>query len=141
MGIEFERGVFENADDPSYEDDVSSSILVRVRPDEVDRAAEALRRCSDLWPRIDGVGRSHGRWDRFWKRQEDGLMTDDLSWHTAHYVSDVEITSEGPTVYVDCKGMMPLPMRDAFRDVLAKELRRVGIADAVVAVASGHDGF
>ena len=130
MGIEFARGAFENPDDPSHDDDVDTSIVVVTAPARRRAAARAVERCRERWRGIDGAGRCHGPDDvGFWEVQLDNHGPE---WHTAKYVSDVVVDADGIAIYVDCQGLMPEPMRAAYRDVLVEEWRAAGVEDAVV---------
>jgi hypothetical protein len=130
MGTRFERGVFENPDDPLCQDDVDTSIVVVVRGRDRQAARRAVERCLERWWGIDGAGRHHEENDdAFWEAQSDYYGVES---HTAKYFSDVAVTPAGVEVYVDAQSLMPAPMRRAYRRVLAEELAAAGIADAVV---------
>jgi hypothetical protein len=127
---EFERGAFECPDDPSYDDDVDTAIVVVVDRGQAAAAAAAVERCKARWWGIDGAGRHHDQSDvAFWGAQADNFGAE---WHTAKYVSPVDIGPNGPEVYVDCQSLMPLPMQAAYRRVLVEELEAGGITEAVI---------
>ncbi len=129
MGIDFERGAFENPEDPSHGDDVDSDIVVVTAPGDRTAALTAVERCIDRWRGIDGAGRYHGADDEFWNAQADH---EGHEWHTAKYISKVRATRAGVEVDVDAQGLMPAAMRAAFRRVLTEELAAAGVHEAVV---------
>jgi hypothetical protein len=130
MGIEFGVGAFENPDDPLYDDDVDTAIVVVTAPDDREAARRAVERCRRRWWGIDGTGRHHSDDDaEFWGGQGGN---DRPERHTAKFVSDVVTESDGIAVYVDCQGWMPAAMQDAYRNVLIEELALAGVEDAVV---------
>ena len=129
MGIDFRPGAFENPDDPMHDDDVDTSIVVVAGSGHVEAVRAAVERCCRRWWGIDGAGNHHGEGDPFWSAQPDH---DGVGWHTAKYISDVVVTSEGVAVDVDCQGLMPAAMRAAYRQVLVEELEAAGIRDAIV---------
>jgi hypothetical protein len=137
VGIDFERGAFENPDTPWYDDDVDSAIV--VVPERKDRGAalRAAERCIDRWWGIDGAGRHHGSDDEtFWDAQFDH---DGAEWHTAKYFSEPQVTEVGIEVDVDAQSFMPAPMRDAYRRVLVEELAAAGVGDAIVRSQNAED--
>lgn len=137
MTIEFRRGAFENPDDPSHGDDVDTSIVVVTASDHVDAARGAVERCRERWRGIDGAGRYHPPDDAaFWTAQADNHGPE---WHTAKHISDLVVDADGVAVDVDCQGLMPAAMRDAYRDVLIEELAAAGIDDAMVRSADESD--
>jgi hypothetical protein len=130
VGIDFERGAFENPDGPGYDDDVDSAIVVVTDRKDRGAALRAVERCIDRWWGIDGAGRHHGSDDEaFWEALADH---DGREWHTAKYLSEPRVTEVGVEVDVDAQSFMPAPMRDAYRRVLVEELEAAGVRDAVV---------
>jgi hypothetical protein len=130
VGIDFERGAFENPDTPWYDDGVDSAVVIVT--DRKDRTATlgAVVRCIDRWWGIDGAGRHHGSDDQaFWDAQFDHEGAES---HTAKYFSEPQVTEVGVEVHVDAQDFMPAPMRNAYRRVLVEELEAAGVQDAVV---------
>jgi hypothetical protein len=137
VGIDFERGAFENPDTPWNDDDVDSDIVVVTERKDRGAALGAVERCIDRWWGIDGAGRHHGSDDQaFWDAQFDH---DGAEWHTAKYFSKPQVTEVGVEVDVDAQSFMPAPMRDAYRRVLVEELEAAGVRDAVVRSQSAED--
>jgi hypothetical protein len=84
--------------------------------------------------------------ERFMFVGADGVEYDDIEIpsdrgiYTPNYCSDPEMTEFGIEFYVDCKSVIPAPMRTTFRRILEEELRAARIDEArIVAAKLSYD--
>ncbi len=102
-----------------------SNEYVLVVSSDPDKAAACLRRAGARFMNVSSSGL-----ELTGSTLPAEPDSDDPDVETPNYVSDVRFAERGPWIYIDCKGRIPDPMKDAFIRILREEIDRSGIQHA-----------
>jgi hypothetical protein len=140
MGISIDPRVLSSDDDPAGGEGAREDVVI-TEANDLEAARRALERATQRWWLIDGAGREYventPEHEAWLEEQEEGSGGPEM--HSLKYVSDIEMTPTGPSVYIDCQSFIPLAMRDAYLRVLVEELERSGVGDALVTTRQDED--
>ena len=126
MGIEIAAQAF-----GPVEDRGSDEYVIITGAADPQAAAAVLSRAADRFLAVTEDGRELSTQER--RALEQEALATDTDVYTPNWVSEVRLAPRGPWCYVDCKGYIPLAMRERMIAILVEELESAGVSGRIEA--------